>query len=402
MQMIEIEKLTPHPRNREFFDDIHGDKWEDFLESVKRNSVIEPIVATQDLMIVSGHQRVNASKQLGILAVPCSIRHYADFDDRLKVPKEDKILEELISTNLMQRGIGNVNPMKMARCIQELERIYGIKRGGDHGNQFTEAKPHNPNLPTQDKLAELMGISQDQLIRYKQLLDLIPDIQNLVDKGKLKPTVAHKILAKLPQDEQEDIINKLGGERLSKMTQKEVERHVEYYKQQNQELQQELQQEKSKTSQVQIVEKEVVVDKTDYESMNKLKTQLDKEKKDNEILEKKIVDLEVRRSNYEEKLRKIEENSKSEQQEMEQLKRKKEKLELQAHISISDLQIKIHNFINDASPGVFLQGAVASSGNVIKDDLLDSVFALEEFTRTLREMLDSKIESGRSNIIELN
>ncbi|EPY6472018.1 hypothetical protein ACWO4B_002689 [Clostridium sporogenes] len=28
-----------------------------------------------------------------------------------------------------QRDVGNVNPMKMAKCIKELERIYGIRQG---------------------------------------------------------------------------------------------------------------------------------------------------------------------------------------------------------------------------------------------------------------------------------
>lgn len=96
----------------------------------------------------------------------------------------------------MQRGVGNVNPMKMAKCIHELERIYGIKNGGDRKSDL-----HNPNLITQEKLAEQMGISQDQLLRYKQLLDLIPEIQELVDKNKLKPTVAREFLAKLSQEE---------------------------------------------------------------------------------------------------------------------------------------------------------------------------------------------------------
>lgn len=33
----------------------------------------------------------------------------------------------------MQRGIGNCNPMKMAKCIMELERIYGIRQGSAGG-----------------------------------------------------------------------------------------------------------------------------------------------------------------------------------------------------------------------------------------------------------------------------
>ena len=38
---------------------------------------------------------------------------------------QDKGLKDLIETNIRQRGIGNPNPIKLGRCIKELERIYG-------------------------------------------------------------------------------------------------------------------------------------------------------------------------------------------------------------------------------------------------------------------------------------
>lgn len=58
------------------------------------------------------------------------------------------ILEDLMCTNIMQRGVGNVNPMKMAKCIKELERIYGVKqgRGGDTTN------PNYSDCKTQEHL----------------------------------------------------------------------------------------------------------------------------------------------------------------------------------------------------------------------------------------------------------
>lgn len=34
MPMIEMAKIKPHPRNGFFFDDMSGDKWRDFKESV--------------------------------------------------------------------------------------------------------------------------------------------------------------------------------------------------------------------------------------------------------------------------------------------------------------------------------------------------------------------------------
>lgn len=62
----------------------------------------------------------------------------------------------------------------LVKRIKELERIYGIQHGGDHGNQYTEAKPNNSDLPkSQSDLATQMGISVDTLQNYKQLAEMI-------------------------------------------------------------------------------------------------------------------------------------------------------------------------------------------------------------------------------------
>lgn len=53
--------------------------------------------------------------------------------DIRKYNNEDRVLKDFIETNIRQRRIGNHNPIKLGRCIKELERIYGIKNGN---NQF--------------------------------------------------------------------------------------------------------------------------------------------------------------------------------------------------------------------------------------------------------------------------
>ncbi|WP_315114499.1 hypothetical protein [uncultured Clostridium sp.] len=119
----------------------------------------------------------------------------------------------------MQRGIGNVNPMKMAKCIKELERIYGIKNGGDRGNQYKKAEPNNSDVVrTQRQLAEQIGVNQDTLLNYKKLNDLIPELQSLVENGTLKATTAYKIWAKMPPEEQETFFNDIGQEKIKKLT----------------------------------------------------------------------------------------------------------------------------------------------------------------------------------------
>ena len=76
MQQININELKEHPMNNEFFDDITGEKWKEFLESIKKRGVVEPIVITPDKVIVSGHQRVRACKELGIQSVMCDVHTY--------------------------------------------------------------------------------------------------------------------------------------------------------------------------------------------------------------------------------------------------------------------------------------------------------------------------------------
>lgn len=86
----------------------------------------------------------------------------------------------------------------MARCIEELERIYGLKHGGDRkssGNNFP--------LKSQSNLANEIGIDERQLRNYKQLNDLIPELQSLVETGAIKATVGYKIWAKMSKEEQE-------------------------------------------------------------------------------------------------------------------------------------------------------------------------------------------------------
>lgn len=48
-----------------------------------------------------------------------------------ETPKEDMILEDLICTDIMQRGVGNVNSMKMAKCIMELDKAVQMKKVND-------------------------------------------------------------------------------------------------------------------------------------------------------------------------------------------------------------------------------------------------------------------------------
>lgn len=213
MQQINISELKPHPRNNEFFDNMTGDAWNAFKESISTSGIVEPVVVTQDMIIVSGHQRVRAAKELHMSAVMVDIRKYEN---------DDKVLKDLIETNIRQRGIGNPNPVKLGRCIKELERIYGVREGRP------EKLPKVSEV-NQSNIAEMIGISVDTLNNYKKLTELIPELEDLVDTGILAPTTALALVKYMSPSEQEEFVKSMDVTK--KITKGQVQQYIDKIKQ---------------------------------------------------------------------------------------------------------------------------------------------------------------------------
>lgn len=171
---------------------------------------IEPIVITQDKVIVSGHQRVRGLKELGEKQVNAEVKIYNS---------EDEVLADLIETNIRQRGTGNPNQIKMGLCIKELERIYGIHQGNG-SNQYKQ-KPNNSVIAkSQEQLASELKMSVDTLQNYKKLTEMIPELEDLVYTGIVTPTTALAIMRNLSEEEQMELISSMDPTK--KYTKKEM------------------------------------------------------------------------------------------------------------------------------------------------------------------------------------
>lgn len=268
MQQININELKVHPRNNEFFDDITGDSWKAFLESIDSSGIVEPIVVTQNLVIVSGHQRVRAAKELGIKTIMVDIRKYDD---------ADKVLKDLIETNIRQRGIGNPNPVKLGRCIKELERIYTIQNGGDRKSEpkLSELKDEN-DIHTQKQLADMIGISVDTLNNYKKLTELVPELQDWVETGILAPTTAIALIKYMSPSEQEYFVKSMDV--TQKITKREVQQYIDRIKQLEsnnpkvKELENQISELKAEKN---ILERKVKLNQEESDKYNKLKTEIE-------------------------------------------------------------------------------------------------------------------------------
>ncbi|HHV75578.1 MAG TPA: ParB N-terminal domain-containing protein [Thermoanaerobacterium sp.] len=328
MRLVNINLLKEHSRNKEFFDDIEGERWQEFVESIRTSGIIVPLIVTQDYVVISGNQRLKAAKELGLKEVPCEVRTYEDKDG---LTKEDWMLKDLIETNLRQRGIGNLNSMKLARCVVELERIYGIKKGNNQylGSGSATVADASPNI-SQEEIIKNIGISERHFYRIKKLNELIPELQSLVEQGKLSSSAGEQ-LAYLEPEQQKELYNILGST-VTELKRSEIEslrKQIEEYKKQYLDMQNKItaleKQKKEAEEMKKELEKKIAEIKPEIiekvpDDYQELKSTLKTIKEQSEQLTKRLNELEqeknrldeLRRKALEEKRQALEEKARAE------------------------------------------------------------------------------------------
>ena len=93
-------------------------------------------------------------------------------------------LEDLLETNIRQRGDVGGSAKKVGLRIKELDRIYGI-REGSAGKVSKNLEGNNFIPKTEDELLKSLGLGVDKrtIQNYKKLTEMIPELEELVDTG---------------------------------------------------------------------------------------------------------------------------------------------------------------------------------------------------------------------------
>jgi len=188
-----VEELKNHPKNDYFFDEIDGEKWEEFLTSVQRNGIYNPLVITPDNVVVSGHQRLRACKATGIKEVKCLV---------IPFQNDDEVIKAMIEINIRQRGVINSPSVKLGRILTELERIYG-----------TEGQ-----VGTTKEWRSKLTISRNIASRSKKLAGMTEEAQQLVEDEVITAQTACELVSKLSDEEQRrfaELVSGIPGMKLS-------------------------------------------------------------------------------------------------------------------------------------------------------------------------------------------
>lgn len=155
---------------------------------------------------------------MGIEEAICNVRIYNN---------EDEILQDLLETNIRQRGDVGGSAKKVGKRIKELERLYGVRSGSSNVSGSIVGEK---NSFTQEDLAQKLGMDVRTLQNYKLLADMIPELDNLVDTGIVTKTTALAIMKELSEEEQLELISSLDT------TKKITGRQIQDYISKNKEL----------------------------------------------------------------------------------------------------------------------------------------------------------------------
>ena len=187
IMMVPPEDLHAHPINKEIYGDIVD---EEFIESV-RIGLIEPIIATSDMTIISGHRRVIAAAALEWDLLPTVIR------DDLKDPLD--IEEALILAN-RQREKTNEQKAREYKRLKEIEQARTHKGGRGNKKTLDSSSPTFKDR-SDTKAAEAAGLGRTTAQKAEKVVKAIDEAresgddeaaEKLVDQLNTNVSKAHR------------------------------------------------------------------------------------------------------------------------------------------------------------------------------------------------------------------
>lgn len=191
---ISIEKL--HPFENHPYKVQDNEEMDTLAESIKMHGVVSPIIVrplentADEYEIISGHRRVMASRKAGITEVPALVVSL----DR------DAAAIVLVDSNLHRE---HILPSEKAFAYKMKAEALAHK---GYRTDLTSVQLA-PRLAT-EQIAEDAGTSKDTIKRYIRLTNLIPEILQYVDDGRISFTPAVE-LSYLNEQEQYDLLEQM-------------------------------------------------------------------------------------------------------------------------------------------------------------------------------------------------
>ena len=193
---IPLDRIDPFPNHP--FKVRDDDDMMNLVESVRVNGVLTPATVRKKedgrYELLSGHRRFRACQLAGIDKLRCEV---VDMD-------RDEATIFMVESNFQRTTI-----LPSEKAFAYKMRLEAMNHQGKRTD--LTFSPMDKKLRSGQDLANSVGDSQPQIYRYIRLTELVPDILDLVDAGKmaLRPAVE---LSYIPKDIQEEVFDMMDME----------------------------------------------------------------------------------------------------------------------------------------------------------------------------------------------
>ena len=238
-RLIPREKIRPNPKNKYEMKNIDS-----LADSILHYGLMQPLVViyiTEDdtYMLETGHRRAAALNKLiqtysswdgeaddpDYLSYcrfvkifekgfPCSVS--AHIDDGVNYDSDDlsSLSPDVIRSEIrLHLTNSEVRDIDRARTVQRLSVLY---------QALNEGKPKSEKINVNEQIANDLQITARQVINYKNVSKLIPELQNAFDQKKITLKESSKI-SQLDPDDQQQILDLIDSESSKAELQKSIQ-----------------------------------------------------------------------------------------------------------------------------------------------------------------------------------
>ena len=191
---IPVSKIHPFEGNP--YKVLDNDEMNNLICSIQEQGILTPIIIrpienTDEYEVISGHRRLHATVKAGMKEVPAFI--YAVTRDEAAIM--------LVDSNLHREHI-----LPSEKAFAYKLKLEAIKRQGERTDLTSSQVATKFDSATE--IGNITGESRDKVYRYIRLTNLIPELLQLVDEGRIAFTPAVE-LSYLNEIEQADLYEEI-------------------------------------------------------------------------------------------------------------------------------------------------------------------------------------------------
>jgi ParB family chromosome partitioning protein len=190
---IAIELIDPNPvQPRRVF---QQDALHQLADSIRQHGIIQPLVVRHQgarYQLVAGERRWRAAKIAGLTEVPSVVKDISD----------DRLLEITLIENIQREDL---NPMELALALERMARELNIN---------------------QEEIGRRTGKDRSTISNSIRLLQLPPDLQQLVAERRLSAGHARSLLALTDEEMQRNLAEKIVAQGLSVRQVERITKHM--------------------------------------------------------------------------------------------------------------------------------------------------------------------------------